>query len=429
MDGDIPLWYVCGVFLCSTLYAILLSGAETAFSTLPKAAFRKDDVPSEEKSPEIHWLDDQEMVFASLIVGKTILLTLIFVSSVTVSLSIFLPHTNHLVGVLAFTGFLSSIYLVVLIEWLPRVLAAHYGKASARVSLLACRSAFYLFYPLVRPALLLSRRAHGTGFFSNGRNPYWLDEELHRVLELEETHELQPDEKEMISSIIEMSETNVREVMIPRVDMICAKADTDIPRFLELIREVGHSRIPIYREDMDHIVGVVYARDFLTDDDAPDTGATLEALARPPYFVPETQKVDELLREFQQEKIHLAIVVDEHGGTAGLVTLEDLLEEIVGEIHDEYDAAPPLYETLADGSVLVDAKLNIDELNEIMHTEIVADGFETVAGLVYGVLDHVPEPGEEVVYGGLRVAVREVDGQRIVKVAVSRPEPSDDKEE
>lgn len=423
MDGDIPLWYVCGVFLGSTLYALALSGADTAFSTLPKSAFQKHGATPEDDQPITRWLDNQEQLFATLITGKTVMLIGVTLSAATLSLQTFLPTTDSLAGILVATGVVLTVYIIVVIEWLPRALVARYEKAAGWISVPAVRVTYYLLWPVVRPMIVLTRRAHGSSLFSSGRNPYWLDDELHRVLDLEETHELQPDEKEMISSIIEMGDTSVREVMVPRVDMICANADTDISTFLDLIREVGHSRIPIYRDSVDHIVGVVYARDFLTDDEPLETPPSVESLARPPYFVPETKKVDELLREFQQEKIHLAIVVDEHGGTAGLVTMEDLLEEIVGEIHDEYDDATPLYETLPDGSILMDAKLNIDELNEIMHTEIVAEGFDTVAGLVYGVLDRVPEPGERVEYHGLCLVVQEVDGQRITKVAVTRIEP------
>ena len=168
---------------------------------------------------------------------------------------------------------------------------------------------------------------------------------------------------------------------------------------------------------------MVYAKDLLQLNEDPEGEKDLEDLLRPPYVVPETKKAAELLKEFQQEKIHLAIVVDEHGTTAGLVTLEDLLEEIVGEIQDEYDDEDPMYEALGDGSFLVHARLNIDTLNDILDLDITPDGFETVGGLVFNELGRVPEPGEAVSFRNFRIVVREVEGQRIIKAAVNRLRP------
>ena len=212
--------------------------------------------------------------------------------------------------------------------------------------------------------------------------------------------------------------------------MVCAEVTMDIPKLRELIRKVGHSRIPVYKDSIDQILGIVYAKDLLENEEAPEKKRTIEKMLRPPYVIPETKKVDELLREFQREKIHLAIVVDEHGTIAGLVTLEDLIEEIVGEIQDEYDDEEPMYEELADGSIVVDAKLNIDALNEMLDIEIIPEEFETIGGLVYKELDRVPEQGEILSYRNLRIAVREVEDRRIIKVSITKlnPEPSSENE-
>lgn len=423
MDGDIPLWYASALFLGCTVYALLLTGADAAFSNLPKATFQKHHENREGIQSGSRWLDNQERLFATLVAGKSVMLVGVVVSASTLLLGSPMVASLGLTWSWITAGVALTFYLIAIIEWLPRNLVARNEALAARIALPMAQTTYYLLWPVIRPILILTRRTNGQGLFSSGRNPHWLDEELHRVLELEETHELQPDEKEMISSIIEMHETSVREIMIPRVDMVCADVNTEFPALLELIREMGHSRIPVYRGSIDHIIGVIYAKDLLKDEDVPQEAISIEALAHTPYFVPETKRVDELLREFQQEKIHLGIVVDEYGVTAGLVTMEDLIEEIIGEIQDEYDTAPALHETLADGSISVDAKLNIDELNELMGTEIVADGFETIAGLVFDVVDRVPEVGETIVYRELRIFVREVDGQRIVKVSVSRIDP------
>ncbi len=430
VDDDIPLLVEWLILTACTIYAMLLTGAESAFSSLPKTTLQELKAAHEggQSSRVTRWLDNQERLFTTLLIGKTITTAGVVISVVALTLA---PPLTESIGstlTLTFSGLFAIGLLLILIEWLPRLLVSRYSDLAVRVSAVLVLVSYWLFWPLITPALVLNRRMARGGLFSSGRNPYWLDDELHRVLELEETRELKPDDKEMISSIIEMHDTSVREVMVPRVDMVCAEKSRPIPELLELIREMGHSRIPIYGDSVDDIVGVAYAKDLLQLSEDPEEEKDLEDLLRPPYVVPETKKAAELLKEFQQEKIHLAIVVDEHGTTAGLVTLEDLLEEIVGEIQDEYDDEDPMYEALSDGSFLVHARLNIDTLNDILDLDITPDGFETVGGLVFNELGRVPEPGEAVPFRNFRIVVREVEGQRITKAVVSRLQPQSEED-
>ena len=423
MDDDIPLWLEIGAIVGFTLYAMLLSGADAAFSSIPKATLQqlKKEHEGGQTSRVTKWLDDQEHLFGTVVIGKMVMLVgalapataVMFTSSYALGIGIFPP--------LVIQGMLVIGLLLLVVECLPRIGVKHYSESAIRFSAWTVLITSWLLWPLITPLLKLTSRTDG--FFSSGRNPYWLDDELHRVLELEESHTLDQDDKEMISSIIELHDTSVREVMVPRVDMVCADNGTNIQDLLALIEDMGHSRIPIYQGSIDNIVGIVYAKDLLKYEEKPEDAVSIASLARPPYFVPETKKVDDLLREFQQEKTHLAIVVDEHGGIAGLVTLEDLLEEIVGEIQDEYDAEQPMYEELPDGTILVDAKLNIDAVNEILETDIASEGFETIGGLVYDLIDRVPEAGEMLTYRNLRLVVRDVEGQRISKVAIPKITP------
>ncbi len=425
MDDDIPLLVEWLILTACTIYAMLLTGAESAFSSLPKTTLQELKAAHEggQSNRVTRWLDNQERLFTTLLIGKTITTAGVVISLVALVLTPPLTESLGSTLTLTFSALLAIGLLLILIEWLPRLLVSRYSDLTVRVSAVLVLVSYWLFWPLITPLLVLNRRMARGGLFSSGRNPYWLDDELHRVLELEESRELKPDDKEMISSIIEMHDTSVREVMVPRVDMVCAEQSRPIPELLELIREMGHSRIPIYGDSVDDIVGVAYAKDLLQLSEDPEGEKDLEDLLRPPYVVPETKKAAELLKEFQQEKIHLAIVVDEHGTTAGLVTLEDLLEEIVGEIQDEYDDEDPMYEALSDGSYLVHARLNIDTLNDILDLDITPDGFETVGGLVFNELGRVPEPGEAVPFRNFRIVVREVEGQRIIKAVVSRLHP------
>jgi putative hemolysin len=240
---------------------------------------------------------------------------------------------------------------------------------------------------------------------------------------------LEEEEKRMIHGVVELGETEVQEIMRPRPDMVCAEENSTVQQMKELARKYGHSRFPIYKENIDNITGIIHVKDlFLLEADQKEK-VKLASLARKAYFVPDSKKVDELLREFRRDKIHMAIVVDEYGGTAGLVTLEDILEEIVGEIQDEYDKEVPPIRKLDSDTYRVEAKVSIEDLNEALGTRIEEKGFETVGGFIYDLVGSVPEQGRVLEYASdtcrLRLQVEKVEGQRIktVKITVASPPP------
>ncbi|MFN2431778.1 MAG: hemolysin family protein [Gemmatimonadota bacterium] len=246
-------------------------------------------------------------------------------------------------------------------------------------------------------------------------------DDVRSVVETVDQHlELENEERDMVQSIFAFGETTVREVMVPRPDIVGVPEGAALPELLQAAREAEHSRLPVYRETLDHVVGIVHVKDLLARRYGLDGGQALEGVVREPFFVPESKKIDDLLREFQHGGRHMAIVVDEYGGTAGLVTIEDILEEIVGEIQDEHDVEEPLWALQPDGSFVVDARMDLDDFGEVVAARIEGDGFETVGGLVYSLLGRVPEAGEEVVSGGLTLRVTELDGRRIQKLHVSR---------
>ncbi len=243
------------------------------------------------------------------------------------------------------------------------------------------------------------------------------DEELLRLVELHEANGMPENgELAMIRRIAQMVDRAVREIMVPRIDMVAAEADATVDDVLRLVMGRGYSRIPLYEETVDNIIGVVYAKDilkWLADGRRP---ASLKEIARPPYFIPEGKRIDELLAELREHKVHMAIVVDEYGGTAGLVTIEDVLEEIVGEIQDEYDREEVTIERLTDTEAILDARVSLDALNELFELEIEGEDFDTVGGFVYHELGRMPAPGDEVRADGLTLRVLSVLGRRIKKV-------------
>lgn len=237
----------------------------------------------------------------------------------------------------------------------------------------------------------------------------------------EEEGVLEEEEKEMINSIFEFGDTRVQEVMIPRLDIVAVEAGRNLTDILKVAVEDGHSRIPVFEKKIDKIIGVLYVKDLLSLwGKRAEEDLKVKDLTRAPYFVPETKKVNELLREFRRKKIHLAIVVDEYGGTAGLVTLEDLLEEIVGEIEDEYDEKKEEIKILEEGVALINGRMDIGEVNEKLKINLPEkEGVETIAGFVVDYLGRVPQTGEELTYENLRISVVEADRRRVVKVKIT----------
>jgi putative hemolysin len=238
---------------------------------------------------------------------------------------------------------------------------------------------------------------------------------------------IEAEEQQMIGAVLELGEQRVHEVMVPRIAIIAAPSTASLEELVEIIVREGHSRIPIYEETIDNVIGILYAKDLLpyvTKGEAPQVGAIL----RTPLFVPESISVDDLLHSFQRRKVHIAIVLDEYGGTAGLVTIEDLIEEIVGEIQDEYDVEEPMIEELSENEARVDGRASVDDLGEHFKVELNgadSEHYDTVGGLVYHEMAGVPAVGDTVQVDGLTLTVETTDGRRVGKVLVTR-QPRDE---
>jgi len=265
----------------------------------------------------------------------------------------------------------------------------------------------YRFAWLLKPAIDLGHAA--ADLISD------LDEDIDD--EEEDADDVQ--EKELISSVLDFTDTLVREVLVPRTDMITLPTVATAASALDLILEAGRSRIPVLGEGIDNVEGVLYARDLLTlMDEGGDEATPVRDLMRSAYFVPETKRVSELLREMQASQVHLAVVVDEFGGTAGLVTIEDLLEELVGEIADEYDEEAPMVTPLGEGSYLIDARLGIDELGQLIGADLPDEDWDTVGGLILGLAGRVPREGETFELEEHVFTADRVQGRRVSRVRV-----------
>ncbi len=249
------------------------------------------------------------------------------------------------------------------------------------------------------------------------RGPFVTEEELLALAEeAAEQSIIEESERDLIESIINFGDTVAREIMVPRTDMIAVDATATVSELIDTAIERGLSRFPIIGENTDDIEGVVYVKDAMRAEREGGGDNPVSALAKPALFVPETKLVSDLLAEMQSSHNHLAIVVDEYGGTAGLATLEDLLEELVGEIHDEFDEDHSLVEVLPNGDVLVEASVNVDDINDELELDLPSDNWDSLGGLVFGLLGRVPEPGDSVQVGSTRVVVEQMDGHRVTRV-------------
>jgi len=247
------------------------------------------------------------------------------------------------------------------------------------------------------------------------------EEEIQELMNAgEEEGLINEEENEMIRSIFALRDTVVREIMVPRTDMACISVDADFRELLNSIIECGHSRIPVFDGTIDNVIGLVYAKDLLKSWGLDESAVSLRNILRAPYFIPETKNLEKLLHEFRKKRIHIAIVIDEYGGTSGLVTIEDLLEQIVGDIQDEYDVEEEWLEEGDNGSAVVDARLPIEELEEHFGIEIEREKFDTVGGLIFYLTGRIPAKGEEVETGAIRLTVLEADARKIKKVRITR---------
>ena len=246
------------------------------------------------------------------------------------------------------------------------------------------------------------------------------EQDINDFIEASEEEGLVNEEEcEMIRSIFSLGTTIVREVMVTRTEMACVTVDATIRELLDIILACGHSRIPVYEDSIDNIIGLLYAKDLLKQWGTDEKSFSVRQIMRLPYFIPESKNLEQLLQEFKHKRIHLAIVIDEYGGTSGLITIEDLLEEIVGDIQDEHDREEPLLTVNPDGSVTADGRLPVEELEEHFDIQIERDSFDSVGGLVFHLTGKIPTAGDTIEGSGLSMKIIDADLRRVKKVGIT----------
>lgn len=415
-----PLAWVALAFL--VLLSAFFSAAETALRAASKLHIQQLRDAGDRRAIRLGRLvEDPGRVLTALRAGNNI----VNVAAVVLAVALFVPRLGPISG-LWLAAVVMTAVLLILGEILPRTLAA---ARPDQFALWIARPVDWLaaaLSPVIRVLSLASiPLVRPLGGRVNLASPLATPDEIRQLARMgEAAGVIEADERRMIHSIFEFGGTVAREVMVPRIDMVCVPDTMTVDGVLRVVLEEGHSRIPVYHLTIDQIVGVVYVKDLLSHIKAGHHSLLVAEVMRSAYFVPESKPLDDLFREMRRKRVSMAIVVDEYGGTAGLVTVEDLLEEIVGPIPDEHAAEEKLFEPVDHESAIVDGRLSIEEVNELMGLRLPTGEVDTIGGFVYSLLGHVPTQGEKVAVGDAEIVVEKLEGYRIARMRVTRRVPT-----
>ncbi len=408
------------VFIILIILSAFFSGSETAFLSLSHSKQEHLNSLKKRVRARLEFLGEriQELLIAILIGNTLVNLSAATVAAVTTTRIAHQYGLNHNTA-LAVEIVIVTLILLVFSELMPKILAVNNPQKFAA----AVSGPMVVYLKLIRPlSWLLSRFTDLVSSLLGVRERSYplKQEELMTLVEVgEEEGALESDEREMIDSIFEFRDTQVKEIMIPRTDMVCIRSDATLAELVDLIKNMGHTRIPIYVDKVDNIIGILHAKDLIPYLKQKND-ISLEQLARPVIFVPEYKMINDLLREFQRKRVHMAIVVDEYGGTSGLITLEDILEEIVGEIQDEYDQETPLFRKVSENTWVVNAKIDLHDLNRELGIELPTDSdYESLAGFLLSLTGTVPREKQVIRHDNFDFMIDKVDKNRIVMVRMT----------
>lgn len=406
------------------ILSALTSAAETALTSVNRIRIRNMAEDGNSRAQIIESLLAKPQMFLTTILVINNVAIILASSLATVIALSFSPQWGEVFATIG-----TSLITLIFCEVTPKNAAVHNADSWAMYFAPVISGAAWILHPITSGLNgITSIILHIFGIAQTRSGPSVTEEELMLMVNVGEAEGiLESEESDMIQSVLTLADTPIREVMVPRIDMITLSADSTIANGIDLITRVGLSRIPVYDGGIDNIVGILYAKDLLRDIRTHAQDESIRALLRPVYLVPDSKKLDDMLHELQLKRVHIAIVIDEYGSVAGLVTIEDLVEEIVGEIRDEYDIEENLIQQTGPDEYLVDARINIPDFNEQLSTEIEEDeDYDSIAGFVMKQLDKIPSQGDEVQADGVILTVLATKGNRITKLRARvehHPEP------
>lgn len=417
LQFDSTAWLQLTILIVALILCAIASAAETALTSVSRIQLKNLVEKGDKQAIKIDRLLSQPNTFLSTILVVNSVAVIVASSMATVLALRFSNSYGELIATI-----LISLIVLIFCEITPKTAAVQNPLRFARALVSLVRGTAWLLRPIVWSlSAITNALVRLFGGQMKHRGPFVTEEELRLLVTVgEKEGVLEEAETEMIHSIFEFADTTVREVMIPRIDMVTLESDATVDEAVELALQGGFSRIPVYEENIDNITGILYTKDMLKQLREGHNVFPIRDLVRPAYFVPETKKLDDLLREIRQRRIHMVIVVDEYSSVAGLVTIEDLVEEIVGDIKDEYDREENLFEQVNEYEYIIDAKISIDEFNELMDTKLDDKDYDTLGGFLYAQLDKIPNAGDMTTFQNLTFTVLNTRGRRITKVRVER---------
>jgi len=402
------------VVLCLVSEAFF-SGSEIAIISADKIRLKqKSEAGSASAKLVEGMLEKPEYLLGTTLIGTNLSVVINTAVTTAAFISLFGPRGE------IFSLVVMSLLVLNFGEILPKTIFQHYADTIALRVIYPIKFLSYLFYPII---YLLNRITRVitkiTGHEENHKSPFITKEELEHIVGtgVKKGSDIDKEEKKMIKKIFNFSDITAKEAMVPLVHIIALKEIASVQDVVGIAEKYGYSRIPIFRERIYNIVGIVNVYDILS---LPKGESGISEIIRQPCYVPESKRTDDLLKDMQREGIQIAVVVDEYGGAMGIVTLEDLLEEIVGEIHDEYDAEKVLFERLDDGSLLVDARMEIDAINEKLGFGFPKGDYETLGGFVMSYLENIPKKGQEVTYENLLLKIEEADSRSVKSIKITQ---------
>jgi putative hemolysin len=413
---DTTAWIELVIILVALVVAALAASAETSLTSISRVRLRR---LVEEKVPQAIVIErlhkDPNAYLSTILIANTVAIIVASSAATLLSLRLYQQHVAQWL-----VSLVLSIVVLIVCEIAPKTLAL---QRSERVALAMARivlGATWVMRPIVR--VLTSITKVLVRIFAGKaqvKGPFVTEEELKMLVSVgEEEGVLEEEEREMIHGIFEMGDMRVRELMVPRTDLIAIDVTAPVEAAVGLVSRHGHTRIPAYEGNLDHIIGVLYAKDLLRALNH-EGGKTLREIARKPYFTPESNKVQDVLRDLRKNRVHMAIVVDEYGGTAGAVTIEDIIEEIVGPIQDEYDVGEEdEIQFISPNEVVLDGRVSVDDVNDLLKLHIAGEDYDSIGGYVLNQLGATPKVGAILKLGDAELRVEAVQGTRIKKVRI-----------
>ena len=418
---DATAWIELVIIVIALVVAAIAASAETSLTSISRVRLRRLVEEKVTRALLIERLHrDPNAYLSTILIANTVAIIVASSAATLMSLHLYQQHVAQWLVSLAL-----SLIVLIFCEIAPKTLALQRSERVALNMAPIVAGATWVMRPIVRVLTAVTKLlVRVFGGKAQVKGPFVTEEELKMLVSVgEEEGVLEEEEREMIHGIFEMGDMRVRELMVPRTDLVAIDVTQPVEAAVGLVSKHGHTRIPTYEGNLDHIIGVLYAKDLLRALNH-DGGKTLREIARKPYFTPESNKVQDVLRDLRKNRVHMAIVVDEYGGTAGAVTIEDIIEEIVGPIQDEYDVGEEdEIQFISPNEVVLDGRVSVDDVNDLLKLHIAGEDFDSIGGYVLNLLGAAPKVGATLQLGEAHLRVEAVQGTRIKKVRIQSATP------